>query len=53
MLINYSQLAIQPMTPMGPFSDAFKESASPALRGLLGFDHGKALRRRVLNVAQD
>ncbi|MEM8768303.1 MAG: phytanoyl-CoA dioxygenase family protein [Pseudomonadota bacterium] len=52
MLINYSQLAIQPMTPMGPFSDDFKRAASPELRSLLGFDHGKALRRRAMQVAE-
>lgn len=50
LLINYSQLAIQPMTPMGPFSDEYKAQASPALRALLDMDHGKALRNRVRRV---
>ena len=51
LLVNFSQLAIQPMTEMGPFSDDFRDAASPELRSLLGFDHGKALRRRVAKVA--
>ena len=51
LLVNFSQLAIQPMTEMGPFSDDFRDTASPELRSLLGFDHGKALRRRVAKVA--
>lgn len=51
LLVNYSQLAVQPMTEMGPFTDAFRESASSELRSLLGFDHGKALRRRAARVA--
>lgn len=51
LLLNFSQLAIQPMTEMGPFSAQFRDRASPELRSLLGFDHGKALRRRVARVA--
>jgi ectoine hydroxylase-related dioxygenase (phytanoyl-CoA dioxygenase family) len=51
LLINYSQLAVQPMTEMGPFSEEFRNAASPELRSLLGFDHGKALRRRAARVA--
>ena len=52
LLINYSQLAIQPMTPMGPFTDEYRAGASDELRALLGFDHGKALRNRAMNVAR-
>jgi hypothetical protein len=51
LLVNFSQLAIQPMTEIGPFSEDFRAAASPELRSLLGFDHGKALRRRVARVA--
>jgi ectoine hydroxylase-related dioxygenase (phytanoyl-CoA dioxygenase family) len=51
LLVNFSQLAIQPMTEMGPFPEEFRDRASPELRSLLGFDHGKALRRRVARVA--
>ena len=51
LLVNYSQLAVQPMTEMGPFSEGFRDTASPELRSLLGFDHGKALRRRAARVA--
>jgi len=51
LLINYSQLAVQPMTEMGPFTDAYRDSASSELRALLGFDHGKALRHRAASVA--
>jgi hypothetical protein len=52
LLVNYSQLAIQPMTQMGPFSDEYRANASRELRALLGFDHGKALRHRAMNVAR-
>lgn len=52
LLINYSQLAIQPMTRLGPFSEEYQENAPSELRALLGFDHGKALRRRVMRVEQ-
>lgn len=52
LLINYSQLAIQPMTAMGPFTDEFRAAASAELTALLGFDHGKALRRRAARVAR-
>lgn len=51
LLVNYSQLAVQPMTEMGPFDDDFRATASPELRALLGFDHGRALRRRAARVA--
>lgn len=51
LLINYSQLAIQPMTEMGPFSEEFRAAASPELSALLGFDHGRALGRRAARVA--
>ena len=51
LLVNYSQLAVQPMTEMGPFTNEFRDAASPELRALLGFDHGKALRRRAARVA--
>ncbi len=51
LLINYSQLAIQPMTEMGPFSEDFRTAASPEMKSLLGFDHGRALGRRAARVA--
>ncbi|HEY5645883.1 MAG TPA: phytanoyl-CoA dioxygenase family protein [Pseudomonadales bacterium] len=47
LLINYAQLTIQPMTPMGPFTREYQDRASPALRMLLDLDHGKSLRRRL------
>ncbi|XOV82351.1 MAG: phytanoyl-CoA dioxygenase family protein [bacterium] len=50
VLINYTQLTIKPMVPMGPFDDGFKQRAAPALRALLGLDHGAALRNRLKNL---
>lgn len=50
LLINYSQLTVQPMSQLGPFSDEFRENASSELRSLLGFDHNKALLRRIRSV---
>ncbi|MEQ8861685.1 MAG: phytanoyl-CoA dioxygenase family protein [Pseudomonadales bacterium] len=47
LLINYAQLTIKPMTPMGPFSEDYLARASPALRALLDLDRGRALRRRL------
>ena len=48
ILINYTQIAVRPMTTMGPFDDAFVENASDELRALLALDVEKALRRRAL-----
>ncbi len=50
VLINYTALTVKPMVTMGPFDDAFKAKASPALRTLLGFDHGAALRARLKSL---
>ena len=49
VLINYTQLTIRPMTPMGPFDDEFLDRASPELRGLLALDYGAALKNRIAN----
>jgi hypothetical protein len=51
VLINYTQLTIKPMAPLGPFSNEFKDQASPELRRLLDFDHGKALRARLKKLS--
>jgi hypothetical protein len=48
ILINYTQIAVRPMTTMGPFDDTFVENASDELRALLALDVEKALRRRAL-----
>jgi ectoine hydroxylase-related dioxygenase (phytanoyl-CoA dioxygenase family) len=47
ILINYTQLTVRPMTPLGLFSDEFIEAASPDLRALLSFDYPAALGRRI------
>ena len=47
ILINYTQLAVRPMTPLGPFDEAFLSEASEELRSLLVLDYAKALRDRV------
>ena len=52
ILINYTQIAVRPMTTMGPFDDAFVENASDELRALLALDVEKALRRRALGHTQ-
>ena len=38
ILINYTQIAVRPMTTMGPFDDAFVENSSDELRALLALD---------------
>ena len=48
ILINYTQIAVRPMTTMGPFDDEFVANASDELRTLLALDVEKALRRRAL-----
>lgn len=53
ILINYTQLAIQPMTEMGPFPDGYLETASAELRGLLCTDRAAALQRRVRRLAKN
>ena len=53
ILINYTQLAIQPMTEMGPFPDGYLEKASAELRGLLCTDRSAALQNRVRRLATD
>ena len=40
-------LAVRPMTPLGPFDEAFLSEASEELRSLLVLDYAKALRDRV------
>ncbi len=47
VLINYTQLTVREMAPLGPFDDAFRERADPALSALLGFDYASALRSRA------
>lgn len=47
VLINYTQLTVRPMSPLGPFSDEFRETASPELATLLGFDYASSIRKRV------
>ena len=52
ILINYTQIAVRPMTTMGPFDDAFVENSSDELRTLLALDVERALRRRALGHTQ-
>ena len=52
VLINYTQVAVRPLTAMGPFNDAFIDGASDELRALLALDIDKTLRRRVMNHTQ-
>ena len=52
VLINYTQVAVRPLTAMGPFNDAFIDGASDELRALLALDIEKTLRRRVMNHTQ-
>ena len=47
VLINFTQLTVRPMRPLGPFSEDFKAGASPELAQLLAFDYGGALRERL------
>jgi ectoine hydroxylase-related dioxygenase (phytanoyl-CoA dioxygenase family) len=47
LLINFSQLSIQPMRELGPFSDEFLESASDELQALLPANYSKALMNRL------
>lgn len=47
ILINYTQIAVRPMTTMGPFDEEFIDNASDELRTLLALDVEKALRRRA------
>lgn len=47
VLINYTQLTVRPMAPLGPFTDDFMERASPELRALLAVDYHAAVRRRA------
>jgi len=47
VLINYTQLTVRPMAPLGPFSDEFRESVSPELATLLGFDYASSIRQRA------
>ena len=52
ILINYTQLAIQPMTEFGPFPDGYLDNASPEIAGLLGVNRGAALRNRLKMLGQ-
>jgi ectoine hydroxylase-related dioxygenase (phytanoyl-CoA dioxygenase family) len=47
VLINYTQLTVRPMATLGPFSDEFRESVSPELATLLGFDYASSIRQRA------
>jgi ectoine hydroxylase-related dioxygenase (phytanoyl-CoA dioxygenase family) len=46
VLINYTQLTVRPMVPLGEFTQEFRDRASPQLAALLGFDYQAATRRR-------
>lgn len=50
VLINFTQLTIQPMTPMGPFDEDLVASFSPELQSLLGLQHGHHLRNRIRSL---
>ena len=52
ILINYTQIAVRPLTALGPFDDEFIDQASDELKALLALDVDKALRRRVRNHTQ-
>jgi ectoine hydroxylase-related dioxygenase (phytanoyl-CoA dioxygenase family) len=47
VLINYTQLTVRPMMPLGPFSDEFREAASAELSTLLGFDYANSIGKRA------
>jgi ectoine hydroxylase-related dioxygenase (phytanoyl-CoA dioxygenase family) len=50
VLINYTQLTVRPMIPLGEFTQDFRDRASPALAALLGFDYQAATRKRASRV---
>jgi hypothetical protein len=52
ILINYTQLAVRPLTQLGPFDDEFIANASEPLKALLAVDMQKALGRRLRAHAQ-
>lgn len=52
ILINYTQLAVRPLTQLGPFTDEFIDNASEPLKTLLGLDIERALGRRVRTHTQ-
>ena len=47
ILINYTQLAVRPLTTLGPFDADFIAGASEPLKALLALDVDKALGRRI------
>ncbi len=47
VLINYTQLTVRPMVPLGEFTQEFRDRASPELAALLGFDYQAAARKRM------
>jgi len=47
ILINFSQLAIRPLSELGPFSNAFLDRASPELLNLLPVNFREALMARL------
>jgi ectoine hydroxylase-related dioxygenase (phytanoyl-CoA dioxygenase family) len=47
VLINYTQLTVRPMSPFGTVIEDLKQSASPELATLLGFDYAESLRKRA------
>lgn len=47
ILINFSQLAVRPMTELGPFTDEFLEQASPELLALLPVNFRESLMARL------
>ena len=52
ILINYTQLAVRPLTNLGPFDDDFVDGASEPLKTLLALDLERALAKRVKTHAQ-
>ena len=52
ILINYTQLAVRPLTNLGPFYDDFVDGASEPLKTLLALDLERALAKRVKTHAQ-
>jgi ectoine hydroxylase-related dioxygenase (phytanoyl-CoA dioxygenase family) len=47
VLINYTQLTVRPMVPLGPFDGKFRAKASAELATLLAFDYDESLRKRA------
>ena len=50
ILLNYTQLTVKPMSPLGPFDDEYAQNASAELRTLLALNYGESLRDRLSNM---